>query len=163
MLFRSRRAGRGGGGGRGNARNRRTPAEPAGILSCADGDFGRYPRHADRRHRGVRPRAVGAEDRVRGRGIDIANSTEYGLVGGIFTADIDAAHRAARRIRATRSLWDPTYVDESRIAEPIRLIPRMQKLIEANYPELGLSIGEYDFGGEDHMSGALALALLGTG
>ncbi len=32
--------------------------------------------------------------------IDIANSTEYGLVGGIFTADIDAAHRAARRIRA---------------------------------------------------------------
>ena len=32
--------------------------------------------------------------------ITIANSTEYGLVGGIFTADIDAAHRAARRIRA---------------------------------------------------------------
>ena len=32
--------------------------------------------------------------------IDIANSTEYGLVGGIFTADIDAAHRAARKIRA---------------------------------------------------------------
>ena len=32
--------------------------------------------------------------------IDIANGTEYGLVGGIFTADIDAAHRAARRIRA---------------------------------------------------------------
>lgn len=32
--------------------------------------------------------------------IDITNSTEYGLVGGIFTADIDAAHRAARKIRA---------------------------------------------------------------
>jgi aldehyde dehydrogenase (NAD+) len=32
--------------------------------------------------------------------IRIANSTEYGLVGGIFTADIDAAHRAARQIRA---------------------------------------------------------------
>ena len=32
--------------------------------------------------------------------IDITNGTEYGLVGGIFTADIDAAHRAARRIRA---------------------------------------------------------------
>ena len=32
--------------------------------------------------------------------IDIANGTEYELVGGIFTADIDAAHRAARRIRA---------------------------------------------------------------
>ena len=34
------------------------------------------------------------------RAIEIANGTEYGLVGGIFTADIDAAHRAARRIRA---------------------------------------------------------------
>ena len=32
--------------------------------------------------------------------INIANSTEYGLVSGIFTGDIDAAHRAARRLRA---------------------------------------------------------------
>ena len=32
--------------------------------------------------------------------IRIANGTEYGLVGGIFTADIDAAHRAARQLRA---------------------------------------------------------------
>ena len=39
---------------------------------------------------------AGDEDRA----IEIANGTEYGLVGGIFTADIDAAHRAARRIRA---------------------------------------------------------------
>ncbi|MGC6453808.1 MAG: aldehyde dehydrogenase family protein [Candidatus Puniceispirillaceae bacterium] len=39
---------------------------------------------------------TGSEDEA----IEIANSTEYGLVGGIFTADIDAAHRAARRIRA---------------------------------------------------------------
>ena len=32
--------------------------------------------------------------------IKIANSTEFGLVGGIFTRDIDAAHRAARKIKA---------------------------------------------------------------
>ena len=32
--------------------------------------------------------------------IQIANGTDYGLVGGIFTADIDAAHKAARHIRA---------------------------------------------------------------
>ena len=32
--------------------------------------------------------------------IKIANSTEFGLVGGIFTSDIDAAHRAARQIKA---------------------------------------------------------------
>ena len=32
--------------------------------------------------------------------IKIANSTEFGLVGGIFTRNIDAAHRAARKIKA---------------------------------------------------------------
>ncbi len=32
--------------------------------------------------------------------IQIANGTDYGLVGGIFTADIDAAQRAAWHIRA---------------------------------------------------------------
>lgn len=32
--------------------------------------------------------------------IDIANSTEYGLVGGVFTRDLDRATKAARAIRA---------------------------------------------------------------
>ncbi len=32
--------------------------------------------------------------------LEIANSTPYGLVGGVFTADVDRALRAARRIRA---------------------------------------------------------------
>ena len=35
---------------------------------------------------------IGSEDEA----INIANSTEYGLVGGIFTADIDAAQRAGQ-------------------------------------------------------------------
>ena len=32
--------------------------------------------------------------------IAVANSTDYGLVGGIFTRDIDRATQAARRIEA---------------------------------------------------------------
>ena len=32
--------------------------------------------------------------------IKIANSTDYGLVGGVFTRDLDRATRAARQIRA---------------------------------------------------------------
>ena len=32
--------------------------------------------------------------------IQIANGPDYGLFGGIFTADIDAAHKATRHIRA---------------------------------------------------------------
>ena len=62
------------------------------------------------------------------------------------------------RIRATRALWDPTYKDESWIAEKIRLIPRLKEIIADNYPGLKVSIGEYNFGGERHISGALAQA-----
>ncbi len=61
--------------------------------------------------------------------------------------------QAALRVRATRSLWDPSYTDESWIAEPIRLIPRLKEWIAANYPGLGISIGEWSFGADAHISG----------
>ena len=32
--------------------------------------------------------------------IEIANSTDYGLVSGVFTADLDRANRAAQKLRA---------------------------------------------------------------
>ncbi|HET9450545.1 MAG TPA: glycoside hydrolase family 44 protein, partial [Aggregicoccus sp.] len=63
-----------------------------------------------------------------------------------------------RRIRSTRALWDPTYVDESWIEQPVRLIPLMREWVAHNAPGLALSIGEYSFGAEGHMSGGLALA-----
>lgn len=65
---------------------------------------------------------------------------------------------AARRIRATRALWDPSYRDESWIGEPVRLIPRLREAIAAGRPGLGISIGEYNFGAEEHLSGGLAVA-----
>ncbi len=65
---------------------------------------------------------------------------------------------AARRIRSTRALWDPDYVDESWINEPVRLIPRLKKMVADNYPGRGIAIGEYNFGATRHMSGGLAQA-----
>ncbi len=65
---------------------------------------------------------------------------------------------AALRIRSTRALWDPTYADESWIGETPRLIPRLREWVAENAPGLGISIGEYNFGAEGHMSGGLALA-----
>jgi hypothetical protein len=65
---------------------------------------------------------------------------------------------SALRIRSTRALWDPTYKDESWIGEPVRLIPRLKKLVEENYPGRGIAIGEYNFGAARHMSGGLAQA-----
>jgi Glycoside hydrolase family 44 len=63
---------------------------------------------------------------------------------------------AALRIRATRSLWDPLYRDESWINESIALIPRLKKWVAENYPGLRISIGEWSFGAEDHISGGIA-------
>ncbi|MDY7226002.1 glycoside hydrolase family 44 protein [Hyalangium rubrum] len=68
------------------------------------------------------------------------------------------ADASARRIRSTRALWDPNYKDESWIDEPVRLIPRLKKMVSENYPGRGLAIGEYNFGATKHMSGGLAQA-----
>jgi len=76
----------------------------------------------------------------------------------VFGHDQIDAKTAALRIRSTRALWDSTYVDESWIADTIMLLPRLKNWIAENYPGVGISIGEYNFGGENHMSGALAEA-----
>lgn len=69
----------------------------------------------------------------------------------------DAATQA-RRLRTTRSLWDPTYVDESWISDTVMLVPRMKLIIENNYPGTKLAITEYNYGGLEHINGALTQA-----
>jgi hypothetical protein len=63
-----------------------------------------------------------------------------------------------RRFRTTRSLWDRAYEDESWIKDNVYLIPRMKDIIAQNHPGLGFQIGEYNFGAEHHIAGAVALA-----
>jgi hypothetical protein len=70
---------------------------------------------------------------------------------------VDDAGRALR-IRATRALWDPDYLDESWIDEKIRLLPRLREWVRDNHPGLKISIGEWSFGGDNDISGALATA-----
>lgn len=75
----------------------------------------------------------------------------------------DKPGTAEARIQAPRSLWDPTYVEDSWIAEnlgkkPIVLLPGIQKQIAKQYPKTKLAITEYDFGGGAHVSGLLAQA-----
>jgi hypothetical protein len=65
---------------------------------------------------------------------------------------------SARRLRSTRSLWDPDYVDESWIDTPIELIPRLERTIEDAYPDTPLFISEWNFGADTSMNGALAIA-----
>ncbi|WP_441288285.1 glycoside hydrolase family 44 protein [Sorangium sp. KYC3313] len=67
------------------------------------------------------------------------------------------------RVQAPRSLWDPSFVEDSWIAKdvvkgPIKLIPWVQGLIDAHYPGTAIGITEYNYGGGNHISGAIAQA-----
>jgi hypothetical protein len=62
------------------------------------------------------------------------------------------------RLRSTRSLWDPTYVDESWINDTVKLLPRMHAWVNADYPGTRLAISEYSWGAMCHINGALAEA-----
>jgi hypothetical protein len=64
----------------------------------------------------------------------------------------------ALRLNSTRSLWDPHYVDQSWIHSVIEFIPRMKRIIESSYPGTPLFISEWNFGADDSMNGALAIA-----
>ena len=72
------------------------------------------------------------------------------------------------KLRSTRALWDPNYVDESWIKDlgpdhsKINFIPRMKKMIADNYPGTKIAITEYNWGQESNIIGALTHAdLLG--
>lgn len=130
-------------------------------------DKAAHPRHPDRdRHGGVALlpwwlRETAAHERRTGvRLLDVVDVHFYpqGKGIGIGTSGETDAETSARRIRAARALWDPTYRDESWIGEPVELLPRLRRWIDAEHPGLGISIGEYNFGAEGHMSGGLAVA-----
>ena len=97
-------------------------------------------------------------DRTSGkRVLDVLDVHFYPQGNGVYSANADPS-TAALRLRSTRALWDPAYKDESWIGEPVRLLPRLKEWVQQNYPGLGISLGEYNFGGEQHISGGLAEA-----
>jgi hypothetical protein len=77
--------------------------------------------------------------------------------GGEFGNDTSTAMQQ-RRNRSTRSLWDPTYVDETWIATQVQLIPRMKSWVATHYPGTRLGLTEYNWGAEGHINGATAQA-----
>jgi hypothetical protein len=89
--------------------------------------------------------------------LDVLDLHFYPAANGVYGPAADDA-TAELRLRSTRALWDPKYNDESWIKEPIGLIPRMKAWVASNRPGLKLSIGEWCFGAEQHISGGLATA-----
>jgi hypothetical protein len=82
----------------------------------------------------------------------------YPQASGVALTDDESAATSALRLRSLKSLYDPTYVDESWIGQPVQLVPRMRAWIAANYPGTKLAISEYNWGSDDGISGALAQA-----
>lgn len=82
----------------------------------------------------------------------------YPQGSGIALGAVGDKEIQALRLRSTRALWDNSYRDESWIGEPVRLIPRMREWVEANYPGTKLAITEYNWGGLEHINGAVAQA-----
>jgi hypothetical protein len=66
------------------------------------------------------------------------------------------------RLQAPRTLWDPTYFEDSWIGqwrrEYLPILPRLREAIDRYYPGTALAITEYDYGGGATPSGGLAQA-----
>ena len=95
--------------------------------------------------------------------------------GTRITDNNNSAAVVAARVQAPRSLWDPTYTETSWVSKwgtwqgspgnmgPIRLLPRVQRDIADFKPGTKIAITEYNYGGGNHISGAVAQAdVLGT-
>jgi hypothetical protein len=65
-------------------------------------------------------------------------------------------------VQSPRSLWDPTYTENSWVASylggPVRILGRLQAKIDAGWPGTGLAVTEYANGGDNHIAGAIAQA-----
>jgi len=94
--------------------------------------------------------------------LDYLDLHYYPQATGVTLANAGSAATQSLRLRSTRSLWDPAYVDESWISDTwsntVRLIPRMREWVSANYPGTKLAITEYNWGGLESINGALAQA-----
>jgi hypothetical protein len=101
---------------------------------------------------------VRAHDRVAGqRTLDVLDIHFYPQGNNVFGGGTDPATDALR-LRETRDLWDPTYTDESWINQPMDLIPLMHAWIKQYYPGTKLGISEWNFGADNTINGALAIA-----
>ena len=90
--------------------------------------------------------------------LDYMDLHYYPQAPGVSLSGAGSASTQALRLRSTRSLWDTTYTDESWIAEPVYLIPRMRAWRDAHYPGTKLAVTEYNWGALDNINGALAQA-----
>ena len=102
-----------------------------------------------------------AHEQATGRRLLDVFTVHYYPQGGEFGSDTSPSMQL-RRNRSTRSLWDPSYVDESWINDTVKLIPRLKGWVDTHYPGTKTGLTEYNWGAEHHINGATTQAdLLG--
>jgi len=88
--------------------------------------------------------------------VDIIDVHFYPQEPNVPFSDAEDPATAAFRLASVKSLYNRSYVDQSWIGQPIYIIGRMQDYIEMHAPGLKTSISEYNFGGDNIITGALA-------
>lgn len=142
------------------------------FFSAEDRGTDNYLSAADRRAHREAPFLAWFLDQVKAhdertgrRNLDVLAVNWYPQAGEFLPGGTDAETNA-RRLRATRQLWDPAYRDESWIVRTrdaggdgaVRLIPRLRELIDRHYPGTRLGITEWNYGADDTLNGALTIA-----
>jgi hypothetical protein len=109
--------------------------------------------------------AKAAEAKGGGRLIDYLDLHWYPEAQGGSTRITEASTApevVSAREQAPRSLWDSSYNEKSWIHDslnsPIDLVHRILGKISAHYPGTGLAFTEWNYGGGNHISGAIASA-----
>lgn len=88
--------------------------------------------------------------------VDMLDLHYYPQASGVALSGDESAATSARRLRSVKDLYDPTYVAESWIGQPVDLIPRMKGLIAAHAPGMSFALTEYNWGNDAGLSSALA-------
>lgn len=107
-------------------------------------------------------------ERIQGRRLvdvlDVHWYSEVRIAGARVNDDLAAQtpELVQARLQSPRSLWDPTYVEQSWVAEttrgPIRLLPRLREMIAKHYPGTRIAITEYFYGRAGDISGGVTQA-----
>ncbi len=139
----------------------------AGVLT-----LGRYPRpdpqHGTRSFVEFYVERVAQAERTAGRRlVDVLDLHWYPAIGtnrGEITNDYAEQDTPMinARLQAPRSLWDPTFDEQSWVSGvtngPIKLIPRLRALIQQYNPGMKIAFTEYYYGRGGDISGGIAQA-----
>lgn len=137
------------------------------LYSALDEGGDKFGATADRKANGNEPflqwfvRSVARSDEESGnRTLDVL-TVHYYPNQGEFTGG-NEPQMQDKRMQAPRALWDGLYVEKSWVADTewanLALLPRLRNMVGRFYPGTKFGLTEWNFGGEDDISGAIATA-----